>query len=335
MRVMAIEDHGIEHLSLGERPVPEPRRGEVVVRLRAAALNYRDLEIARGTYHTRFPLPLVPLSDGVGEVVAVGDEVRRVKAGDRVAGTFWQCWTGGDFDPSSQAQQLGGPLDGMLSEYVRLDAEGVVVLPDAIGDEDAAALPCAAVTAWQALVTEGRIKAGDSVLVQGTGGVSIFALQFAAMTGAHVVATSSSDAKLERAKALGAAATVNYRTHPDWAAEVLRLTGGRGVDHVVEVGGPGSFAQSLKAIRPGGQINVIGYVGGAEGMINPLDIFRRRATVRGIPVGSRQSFEALLRALVATGTRPVIDRVFAWTEARQALKHLESGHHVGKVVLRF
>ena len=223
----------------------------------------------------------------------------------------------------------------MLGEYARLDAEGVVVLPDAIGDEDAATLPCAAVTAWQALVTEGRIKAGDSVLVQGTGGVSIFALQFAAMTGAHVVATSSSDAKLERAKALGAAATVNYRTHPDWAAEVLRLTGGRGVDHVVEVGGPGSFAQSLKAIRPGGQINVIGYVGGAEGMINPLDIFRRRATVRGIPVGSRQSFEALLRALVATGTRPVIDRVFAWTEAREALKHLESGHHVGKVVLRF
>lgn len=335
MRAMAIEDYGIDHLRLGERPIPEPRRGEVVVKLRAAALNYRDLEIVRGIYHTRFPLPLVPLSDGAGEVVAVGEAVRRVKVGDRVAGTFWQCWTGGDFDPSSQAQQLGGPHDGMLSEYVRLDVEGVVVLPDAIGDEDAAALPCAAVTAWQALVTEGRIKAGDSVLVQGTGGVSIFALQFAAMSGAHVVATSSSDAKLEQVKALGAGGTVNYRTHPDWAAEVLRLTGGRGVDHVVEVGGPGSFAQSLRVIRPGGQINVIGYVGGGEGLINPLDIFRRRATVRGIPAGSRQSFEALLRALVATGTRPVIDRVFAWTEAREALKHLESGRHVGKVVLRF
>lgn len=335
MRAMAIEDYGIEHLRLGERPVPTPRRGEVVVRLRAAALNYRDLEIIRGTYHTRFPLPLVPLSDGVGEVVATGDEVRRVKVGDRVAGTFWQCWTGGDFDPSAQAQQLGGPLDGMLSDYVRLDAEGVVLLPDAISDEDAAALPCAAVTAWQALVTEGRIKAGDSVLVQGTGGVSIFALQIAVMCGAQVIATSSSDAKLEQVKALGAAGTVNYRSQPDWGKEVLRLTGGRGVDHVVEVGGPDSFAQSLQAIRPGGQINVIGYVGGTDGLINPLDIFRRRATVRGIPVGSRQSFEALLRALGASGVRPVIDRVFAWTEAREALGHLASGRHIGKIVLRF
>lgn len=335
MQAIVIADYGIENLKLVERPIPEPRRGEVVVRVRAAALNYRDVEIVQGTYHTRFELPLIPLSDGAGEIAAVGEGVTRFKLGDRVAGTFWQCWVAGGFEMAEAGRQMGGPLDGMLAEYVRLDANGVVLVPDHLTDEEAATLPCAGVTAWHALVTEGAIKAGDTVLVQGTGGVSIFALQFALLSGARVIATSSSDAKLEKAKALGASDLVNYRTTPDWGAEARKLADGRGVDHVIEVGGPGSFAQSLQAIRSGGQINVIGYLGGTEGAINPLDIFRRQARVRGIPVGSRQSFEAMNRGIAGSGLHPVIDRTFAWKDAAEALHHLRSGRHFGKVVLAF
>ncbi|QCI63744.1 zinc-dependent alcohol dehydrogenase family protein [Phreatobacter stygius] len=334
MKAFSITEHGIANLREVERPIPEPRHGEVVVRVAAAALNYRDVEIIEGSYHTRFDLPLIPLSDGVGEVVAVGEGVARVRAGDRVAGTFWQNWIAGGFDMADTNRQLGGPIDGMLADYVRLSADGVVQVPAHLSDEEAATLPCAGLTAWHALVTEGGIKPGDTVLVQGTGGVAIFALQFARLAGAKVIVTSSSDAKLERAKALGASGTINYRRSPEWGLEVRALADGRGVDHVVEVGGPGSFGQSLLALRPGGQINVIGYLGGVEGAINPLDIFRRKARVRGIPVGSRQSFEAMNRGIGATGLRPVIDRVFPRGEVRAALDYLRSGQHFGKVVLR-
>jgi NADPH:quinone reductase-like Zn-dependent oxidoreductase len=335
MRSMVLEGGtGFDKLRLVDRPIPEPRRYEIVIRVKATALNYRDLEIVRGTYHVKFDHPLVPLSDGVGEVVAAGEGVRRFKIGDRVCGTFWQSWVGGSFDMADAASQRGGPIDGLLSDYARLDEQAAVLAPAHLTDLEAATLPCAAVTPWHALVTEGGLKAGDTVLLLGTGGVSLFGLQFAVMAGARTIVTSSSDEKIARAEALGAKATVNYRRHPDWAAEVLALTEGRGVDHVVEVGGPESFAQSLRAVRAGGQINVVGYLGGREGKINPLDIFARRVTVRGIPVGSRASFENMNRAISANGLRPVIDRVFPWTKAVDALRYLESGAHFGKVVLK-
>lgn len=335
MKAVVLEDHGgFDALKLVERPMPKPGRQEVIMRVKATALNYRDVEIARGTYHTRFQLPLVPLSDGAGEVVAVGEGVTRVKVGDRVCSTFWQRWISGPFEMCEPSYQLGGPIDGLLAEYARLDEQALVHVPEHLDDVEAATLPCAAVTAWHALVTEGGLKPGETVLALGTGGVSIFATQFAVMAGARAIITSSSDEKIERARKLGAHAGINYRKHPDWAEEVLKITGGRGVDHVIEVGGPQSFAQSLKAVHSGGQINVIGYLGGTEGAINPLDIFRRKAVVRGIPVGSRSSFEAMTRAISANGLRPVVDRVFPWTEAKAALRYLESGGHFGKIVLK-
>lgn len=333
----AIEIQGaaaFDNLRVVERPMPQPQRQEILIRVLATALNHRDVEIARGTYHTSFPLPLVPVSDGVGEVVAIGADVTRFKVGDRVCSTFWQRWVGGAFDMAEPSYQLGGPLDGLLTEYAALDEQAAVLAPMNLSDVEAATLPCAGVTAWHALVTEGSIKAGETVLVLGTGGVSLFALQFAVASGGRVVVTSSSDAKLERAKALGAFAGVNYRTRPDWSDAVLELTDGRGVDHIIEVGGPLSFAQSLKAARRGAQINVIGYLGGTEGTINPLDIFHRQVRVRGIPVGSRASFEAMNRAIEMNDLKPVIDRVFPLMEAADALRYLERGGHFGKVVLQ-
>ncbi|WP_448952547.1 zinc-dependent alcohol dehydrogenase family protein [Labrys neptuniae] len=335
MKAIIIDgEPGLDNLRLVDRPMPVPRRQEVVVRVRATALNYRDLEIVRGSYHTRFALPLIPVSDGVGEVVAIGEDVTRVKIGDRVCSTFWQRWVGGSFDMAEPSYQRGGPLDGLLADYATLDEQAVVAAPAHLNDLEAATLPCAGVTAWHSLFTEGRLQPGDTVLTLGTGGVSLFALQFAVNAGARVIVTSSSDDKIERAKALGAAAGVNYRTDPDWSSAVLDLTGGRGVDHVLEVGGPQSFAHSLKAVRFGGQISVIGYLGGTEGLINPLDIFRRQVSVRGIPVGSRASFQAMVKAMEAGKIRPVIDRCFAWTEIAPALRHLETGAHFGKIVLQ-
>jgi len=325
---------GLDHLRLVDRPMPQPRRQEVVVKVKATALNYRDLEIVRGTYHTQFPQPLVPLSDGVGEIVALGDDVTRFKVGDRVCSTFWQRWVAGSFDMAEASYQLGGPLDGLLAEHVSLDEQALVHAPPHLSDIEAATLPCAAVTAWHALVTEGALQAGDTILALGTGGVSLFALQFAAAAGARVIITSSSDEKIERAVGLGASVGVNYRRHEDWAEQVLDLTNGRGVDHVLEVGGPKSFAQSLRAVRRGGQISVIGYLGGTEGTINPLDIFRRQIRVRGIPVGSRASFEAMCNAITMNQLQPVIDRCFPWTSAAEALSYMESGVSFGKIVLQ-
>lgn len=334
MEAMILQDSpGLDNLRIVERPMPKPRRQEILIRVRATALNHRDVEIANGTYHTTFNLPLVPLSDGVGEVVAVGEDVTRFKIGDRVCSTFWQRWVGGSFRMAEPAYQRGGPLDGLLAEYALLDEQAAVLAPRNLTDIEAATLPCAAVTAWHALVTEGRIKAGETVLVQGTGGVSLFALQFACASGARVIVTSSSNEKLERAKALGAFAGVNYRQKPEWSGAVLELTEGRGVDHVIEVGGPQSFAQSLRASARRGQINVIGYLGGKEGAINPLDIFAGQVQVRGIPVGSRESFEAMNRAIEAHDLKPVIDRTFPWVDAAEAIRYAESGAHFGKVAL--
>ena len=322
---------GVEHLQTVERAVPEPAADQVLIRVRAASLNYRDWEVINGQYHQVFPQGLVPLSDGAGEIVAVGREVTGFQPGDAVMGHFWQGWQAGGFDQALQAQTLGGPLDGMLAEYRVLPARGVMHSPAHLSHAQAACLPCAAVTAWQALVTEGRLCAGQWVLVQGTGGVSLFALQFAKLHGARVLVLSSSDEKLARARQLGADATLNYRTQPAWGAAVQALTGG--VHHVVEVGGPGSFAQSFQALHPGGQINVIGYLGGKAGEINPLQVLQTQARVRGIAVGPASSVQAMCQAISASSLQPQIDQVFERDAVADAFAHLAAGRHMGKVVL--
>lgn len=323
---------GIDTLELREAPTPQPGRGQILVRIRAAALNYRDLNVAKGS-PARGPLPenLIPLSDGAGEVVEVGAGVTRVKPGDRVAGLFMQDWLGGDMEPYHVDSSRGGSIDGVLAEYVVFDQHGVVKLPEHLSFIEGATLPCAGVTAWNALYAGRPLRAGETVLVLGTGGVSMFALQFARAAGARVIATSSSDSKLAQAAALGASDGVNYRQHPDWQHEVLRLTGGRGVDHVVEVGGAGTLPRSVEAARIGGQVHLIGVLTGGE--INPTPVLRRNTILRGIYVGSRQMFEAMNQAIALHQLRPVIDRVFPFAEARAAYRHLTGQTHVGKVVI--
>lgn len=324
---------GLDALQLVERPRPTPGPHQVLVKIKAVALNYRDLEMAKGTYQGQAQHAFILASDGAGEVVEVGAAVSGFALGDRVIGCFWQGWEAGRLGDNLGALTLGGPLDGMLSEYVVLDARGVVACPAHLSWEEAATLPCAALTAWQALVSEGQVKAGDWVLVQGSGGVSLFALQFALLHGARVIASSSQDDKLQRLADLGASGLINYRKTPNWHAQVMDITAGYGVDHVLEVGGPGSFAQSLQSLHPSGQVNVIGYLGGQQGEINPLLILQRNARVRGIAVGPRQSFEAMNRAISASAMRPLIDSVHDWLELPKALAHLQAGQHFGKVVL--
>ena len=328
-------DFGLENLAIAEKPEPEPGPGEVVVGVRACSLNYRDLQVVRGQYGPNIPLPLVPFSDGAGEVVAVGEGVTRFAEGDRVAGIFMQGWISGEVTPDAAATALGGAMDGMLSEKVVLSEEGLVHVPEHLSFEEASTLPCAAVTAWNGLVEKGGLKAGDTVLVQGTGGVSIFALQFAKMFGARAIATSSSDEKLERALSLGASEGINYKTTPEWDERTLELTGGRGVDHVVEVGGPDTLNGSLSAVRMGGGIYMIGVLTGIRGEVNTALILRKTIRVQGIYVGSRAMFEAMNRAISLNEMRPVIDRTFSFEEAPDALRHMESAAHFGKIVVSF
>jgi NADPH:quinone reductase-like Zn-dependent oxidoreductase len=324
---------GIETIELQEAAIPEPARGQILVRMHAASLNYRDLNVAAGrAARGTLPVNLVPLSDGAGQVVKIGPEVTRVSVGDRVAGLFMQNWLGGELEQHHIDSSRGGAIDGVLAEYVLFDADGVVRLPDHLSYEEGATLPCAAVTAWNALYGGRPLQSGETVLVLGTGGVSIFALQLAHAAGARVIATSSSDEKLARAKALGASDGVNYRTHPEWQEQVLTLTGGRGVDHVVEVGGAGTLSRSVEATRHGGQVHLIGVLTGGE--INPTPILRRTVTLRGIYVGSRQMFEALNRTVALHHIKPVIDRVFPFDKVTDAYRHLTGRGHVGKVVIR-
>jgi NADPH:quinone reductase-like Zn-dependent oxidoreductase len=326
---------GIDTLERRDEPRPRPERGQILVRIRATSLNYRDLGVANGRSARGPARPdLIPLSDGAGEVVEVGPDVTRVQVGDRVAGLFMQTWLGGDIEPEHAASSRGGAIDGVLAEYVVFDQDGVVSLPGHLSFEEGATLPCAAVTAWNALYAGRPLRTGETVLVLGTGGVSIFALQFARAAGARVIATSSSDGKLAQAKALGAADGVNYRDHPDWHLEVLRQTDGRGVDHVIEVGGAGTLSRSIEAARIGGQVHLIGVLTGGAGEINPTPILRRNLLLRGIYVGSRQMFEAMNAAIHLHQIRPVIDRVFDFEQAVQAYRYLESQSHVGKVVIR-
>jgi NADPH:quinone reductase-like Zn-dependent oxidoreductase len=323
---------GPDSLQLVELPDPKPAPGQVLVHVHANALNYRDLMISDGRYG-KVHLPLVPLSDGAGEIAAVGEGVSRWKTGDRVAGTFFQGWSSGTFRREILATALGGALGGMLAEYVVLSEDGVVAIPPHLDFADAATLPCAGVTAWHALVVRGNVSAGQTVLLLGTGGVSILALQIAKMHGARTIITSSSDEKLQRAKALGADNTINYRTTPDWEEQVFRLTDKAGADHVVEVGGAGTFPKSLRSLGANGQVHVVGGVSGFTSDVPLREILGKLATINGVFVGSRMMFEALNRALALNRIKPAIDRVFPFADAPAAYRHLQSGSHFGKVVI--
>ena len=323
---------GPDSLQLDDVPEPQAGPGQVVVRVRAASLNYRDLLVIKGEYARNLPLPLVPLSDGAGEVAEVGPGVTRFQPGDRVAGCFFSKWEAGPIDETATKSALGGAVDGMLAERVALPESGLVRVPDHLTDDEAATLPCAALTAWHALMEGGGLKAGQTVLVQGTGGVSLFALQFARLAGARVIATSSSDAKLARARDLGASDGINYQTTPDWDVAVRNLTEGQGVDHVVEVGGAGTLPRSMKAVKLGGHIALIGVLTGGE--IDPRPLLFKNIRLQGIYVGSRVMFESMNRAIALHKLRPVVDRVFPFEQAVDAYKHLESGAHFGKVVIR-
>lgn len=334
MRAYLIDSTGgIDAVKRVDLPDPTPGPGEVLVRIRANSLNYRDLGITRGGYARNDRRPVIPLSDGAGEVVAAGDGVTRFEPGDRVVASFFRDWVAGDVTEELMHSALGGGIDGTLCELVCLPERAWLPIPGHLSFEEAATLPCAAVTAWQALVSLGGLKAGDVVLTLGTGGVSVFALQFAKLHGATVVITSGSDEKLARARSLGADAGVNYKSNPGWHEEARRLTGGRGVDHVIEVGGPGTFERSLAATAVSGRVSLIGVLTGGAGAVNPMAALFNRITVQGIYVGSVEMFAAMNRAIAAAKLRPVIDRVFGFDEALDAYRHLKSGAHFGKVVI--
>ncbi len=325
---------GTYRLTFGQAPIPKPAEHEVLVRVRAASLNRRDVYVLHGQY----PMPprpsLVPLSDGAGEVVSVGTGVTRFKGGDRVVAIFFQRWLKGRPDAESHSSALGGQLDGMLSQYVCLSEEGLVGVPQDYSHEEASTLPCAAVTAWNGLMTRGRMQQGDNVLILGTGGVSIFGLQFAAAAGARPIVTSSSDEKLAHAKTLGAAATINYRKTSQWSNAVRAATGGVGVHQVLEVGGAGTLAQSIASLAPGGHIALIGGLSGFGGDIPAMALLHANATASGIYVGSRADFETMNAFIERHRIRPVIDRVYELDEADAAYRRIEAGEHLGKVVIR-
>lgn len=326
--------YGVENLTLDPVEVPEARAGEVLVRIHAVSLNYRDLLVSTGRYNKNQRMPLILCSDGAGEVAAVGAGVSRFKVGDRVASTFFQNWTTGEATRETGPSALGGALDGVFTTYRNLSENGLVHLPDHLSFEDGATLPCAGLTAWNALFEASRVKAGDTVLILGTGGVSIFALQFASQAGARVIVTSSSDEKLQRARELGAHDTINYKDNPDWEKEVFELTGKRGVDAVVEVGGAGTLPKSLRSIRIGGHIAVIGNLSGIESSVQLGSVIASNAQLHGIYVGSRKMFEDMNRAISLHKLKPVIDRVFEFADWRAAFERMQSGEHFGKLVVK-
>jgi len=325
---------GIESLTKVDLPEPKPGHRQVKVRVAACSLNFRDLGIVRGTYRMPSKENVIPLSDGAGEVVEVGSGVTRVKIGDKVAGNFFARWPGGEPPPDVQSTALGGATDGMLAENVLLEEEGTVKIPAHLSLEEGATLPCAAVTIWHAMMEHARLMAGQTVLLQGTGGVSVFGLQLAHAMGMQSIITSSSDEKLAKAKKLGATHTINYKSTPDWDKAAMEFTGGRGVDHVVEVGGQGTFAKSFGAIRLGGKISMIGNLSGPATEFNPGLVMGKRANLQGISVGSTQMFEAMNRVIAANAIKPVIDKVFGFDEVQAAYKHMASGAHFGKIVVR-
>ncbi|MEP6549017.1 MAG: NAD(P)-dependent alcohol dehydrogenase [Gammaproteobacteria bacterium] len=331
---IAAGSNSLDGLRRCERPDPKALPTQILVRIQAASLNYRDLLVARGHYMGgTVSANTIPLSDGAGEVVAVGSAVTRFRIGERVAGTFFHGWIDGK-PPRGPLVSLGAPpADGVLAELVAFDQQDAVAVPAHLTAAGAATLPCAAVTAWRTLV-DGHVAPGETVLVLGTGGVSIFALQFARLAGARVLVTSSSDEKLARAKALGADGCINYRTHTEWDKEVLKLTDGRGVDHVLDVGGAGTLARSVGAVAVGGRVGMIGVLTGVGAAGSPYGLLGKQASLHGVYVGSRGHFERMNAAISTHRLQPIIDREFAFDDALAAYRHLESGAHFGKVVIR-
>ncbi len=334
MKAFEINEFGIDNLTLTERDEPKPKETEVLVRFHATSLNYRDLMMVKGAYNPKLKTPLIPFSDGAGEVVEVGAGVTKWKTGDRVMPIFMQGWIDGAIEFKKARTTLGGDLDGCLREFGAFDENGLVRIPDHFSFEEAATLPCAAVTAYNALFESGCLKTDETILLQGTGGVSIFALQMASILGTKIIVTSSSDEKLQRAKKLGATDLINYKEMPDWDARVLKLTEKRGVDHVIEVGGAGTMQKSLKSVKMGGHVAVIGVLAG-KGEFNPNLIFMKTIKLQGIFVGSRRMFEAMNQMFCQhKHLKPVIDRTFPFEEVTDALKYMEAGAHFGKIVVR-
>ncbi len=340
MNAYPITQFGIDNLKQTEVPEPQVTPGAVLIRVHAVSLNFRDLMMVKGLYNPKMALPRIPCSDGAGEVVAIGEGVRRVKAGDRVCGIFMQRWLDGPLTADKSKQALGGDVDGMLTEYALLAEDGVIPFPQHLSYEEAATLPCAGVTAWNALHHAGEPASpahpGDTILIQGTGGVSIFALQFAKLLGLKVIGTSSSDEKLDRARSLGLSEGCNYKNNPDWSKWATQVTGGTGPDRVIEVGGAGTFGQSLRAVRIVGVIAQIGVLSGAA-TSDPLaltPILHKQIRIQGIYVGSRLMFEQMNASIAAAELHPAVDRVFARDQVREAFHHMESASHFGKIVIR-
>ncbi len=338
MRVFQIEgDWGFDNLKLSERPRPTCGPGQVLVAMRMAALNSRDLIVPeRGYGRATGELPLIPVSDGVGEVIEIGSGVTRVALGDRVCPTYFPNWTSGEPTPERFASALGGPLDGVMADVICLSAEGVVKVPDYLSDAEAATLPCAALTAWSTVVTHGQTRAGDKVLVQGTGGVALFALAFAKLQGAHVTVISSSDDKLARVREMGADATINYRRDEDWARASRPITADRGgYDNIIELGGAKTLPLSLRAVRPGGTLSMIGVLSGLNIEASLGLIVARQVRLQGVTVGHRDGFEAMLRAMAQHQVRPVLGETFAFEALKDAMSHLRDGGHFGKTLIAF
>lgn len=335
MKLFELRDSfGLEHLHRAERPDLAPGPGQVVIRLRAASLNFRDLLVIQGKYNPRMKLPRVPLSDGAGEILTVGAGVTGWKTGDRVVVPFMPGWLSGNLTAAGAASALGGDADGMFADQALVSAEALLPIPEHLSFEQAATLPCAAVTAWNGLFVSGNLKPGQTVLLQGTGGVSLFGLQFAKLAGATIIITSSSDEKLERVRAMGAHHLINYRTTPDWEKRVHELTRKQGVDLTLEVGGTGTLSRTLRATGFSGHVSLIGVLSGINGEVQTGPLLHKAITLRGIYVGSREMFATMNQAITAARLEPVIDRIFDFEESVEAFRHLESGQHFGKIVIR-
>lgn len=335
MKQFEIREFGIENLTLAEVDTPRPEAGQVLVRIRAASLNYRDYMVVKGVYNPKMKLPMIPLSDAAGVVEEIGPGVTQFKKGDRVVACFFQGWNDGPPSREKVGSALGGGIDGVLREYAVFSQDGLVASPGTLSDEEAATLPCAALTAWHALFEDKPPIPAETVLIQGTGGVSIFALQFAVAAGLRAIVTSSSDEKLARARQLGAAETINYKSTPNWEEIARKLARGDGVDRVIEVGGSDTLPRSLKAVRMAGTVSVIGVLSGVENTLGPRPLLMNSVHLQGIYVGSRAMFQRMNRAIELHRIQPVIDKTFEWTDIKSALEYLGTQQHFGKICLRW